>query len=206
MKKVEPRKQANQDRAKFTVDSIIEATTLLLKEKGLKKLTTNKIVDKAGVSIGSLYQYFPGKEAILAIVMERQFKKDLAKFKVKLDSLTPEEFTLKEAVHEAVVFFMKDFSAQSSVYKELMFSILTIKSLKFTLKHDQLMEEYLADFIKRFKKEVREDLDLAFFTFFIQYTVKGLKLGMTFSNKDNLVDKTIEQLTVIIYGHVKKHD
>ena len=77
MRKIEPRKKASQDRSKFTVDSILEATRQLLVDTGLNNITTNKIVERAGVSIGSLYQYFPGKDAILNMLLEKQFNKNL---------------------------------------------------------------------------------------------------------------------------------
>jgi AcrR family transcriptional regulator len=66
-----PRKYASQDRSRATVDALIEATARILVREGFDKASTNRIAAKAGVSVGSLYQYFPGKEALVAAVMER---------------------------------------------------------------------------------------------------------------------------------------
>jgi AcrR family transcriptional regulator len=66
-----PRKQASQERSRATVDALIEATARILVREGFDKASTNRIAEKAGVSVGSLYQYFPGKEALVAAVMER---------------------------------------------------------------------------------------------------------------------------------------
>jgi AcrR family transcriptional regulator len=66
-----PRKQASQERSRATVDALIEATARILVRDGFDKASTNRIAEKAGVSVGSLYQYFPGKEALVAAVMER---------------------------------------------------------------------------------------------------------------------------------------
>ena len=66
-----PRKHASQDRSRATVDALIEATARILVAEGFDKASTNRIAEKAGVSVGSLYQYFPGKEALVAAVMER---------------------------------------------------------------------------------------------------------------------------------------
>lgn len=204
MKRLDPRKKARQTRSKITFDAIVEAAGILLKEHGLKGLTTNKIVDKAGVSIGSLYQYFPGKEAILAILLEKQFKKDLQKFKDYLETLTPDKYDLKTAIELAVKFFMGDFSKHSKLYKELMYSIITIKTLSFTKKHDVLVEEYLSDFILKFKSETREDIDISYFTFFFQYTVKGLKFGVSFSNKEEYIEELAQTLSSIVYNELAK--
>jgi AcrR family transcriptional regulator len=66
-----PRKQASQGRSRATVDALIEATARILVREGFDKASTNRIAASAGVSVGSLYQYFPGKEALVAAVMER---------------------------------------------------------------------------------------------------------------------------------------
>ncbi len=65
------KKQPKQDRSRVTVEAIIEATTRILKREGRAALTTNRIAQVAGVSVGSLYQYFPNKEALLAEVKQR---------------------------------------------------------------------------------------------------------------------------------------
>ena len=69
---IEPRKQGRQLRAKATESAIIEATARLLEQGRLEALTTNKIAEYAGVSIGSLYQYFPNKEAILVALIRQE--------------------------------------------------------------------------------------------------------------------------------------
>ncbi|MGZ3420381.1 MAG: TetR/AcrR family transcriptional regulator [Polyangiales bacterium] len=66
-----PRKQAVQPRAKATVDAILEATARVLVREGYDRASTNKVAEAAGVSIGSLYQYFPSKEALVAALIER---------------------------------------------------------------------------------------------------------------------------------------
>jgi len=66
-----PRKQASQERSRATVDALIEATARLLVREGFDRASTNRIAEEAGVSIGSLYQYYPSKEALAVAVIER---------------------------------------------------------------------------------------------------------------------------------------
>ncbi|MDZ4776156.1 MAG: helix-turn-helix domain-containing protein, partial [Alphaproteobacteria bacterium] len=61
----EPKKTPRQSRSAATFEAIIEAGARILREGGYEALTTNRVADLAGVSVGSLYQYFPNKEAIL---------------------------------------------------------------------------------------------------------------------------------------------
>ena len=66
-----PRKTASQKRSRMTVDALVEATARVLIKEGYDRASTNKIAAVAGVSIGSLYQYFPSKEALVAAVIDR---------------------------------------------------------------------------------------------------------------------------------------
>jgi AcrR family transcriptional regulator len=74
---LEPRKAAKQQRSRFTIEAILEATARIVGQVGLERANTNRIAELAGVSIGSLYQYFPGKEALLAALIEREAQADL---------------------------------------------------------------------------------------------------------------------------------
>jgi AcrR family transcriptional regulator len=72
-----PRKQAQQARSLALVEDLMRATTRLLIRDGYDALTTNRVAELAGVSIGSLYQYFPNKEALVAALLERHVKQTM---------------------------------------------------------------------------------------------------------------------------------
>lgn len=80
------RKKANQARSKAMVDAILTAATMLLLDIGYDKANTNKIAELAGVSIGSLYRYFPGKEAVFAEVLRREDRRLFDLSKVQLET------------------------------------------------------------------------------------------------------------------------
>lgn len=66
------RRTPTQARAKFTHDAILSAAAQVLETAGEAGFTTNKVAERAGVSIGSLYQYFEHKDAILIALAERE--------------------------------------------------------------------------------------------------------------------------------------
>jgi AcrR family transcriptional regulator len=66
-----PRKHASQERSRATVEALLEATARILVSDGFDRASTNRIAEVAGVSVGSLYQYFPSKEALVFAVAER---------------------------------------------------------------------------------------------------------------------------------------
>jgi AcrR family transcriptional regulator len=67
----DPRKTPRQSRSRDTYDAVLEATARILETKGLEAANTNAIAERAGISVGSLYQYFPGKQAIFAELIRR---------------------------------------------------------------------------------------------------------------------------------------
>jgi AcrR family transcriptional regulator len=68
---LQARKQPRQARSQATVDAIFEATIQVLLADGLPKLTTIRVAERAGVSVGTLYQYYPQKQALLFGVLQR---------------------------------------------------------------------------------------------------------------------------------------
>lgn len=82
---VKPRKKPTQRRSRVTVDAIIEGAAQVLRSRGYEAASVALIAERAGVSVGSIYQYFPSKEALLAAVMERH----LAEFDGHLQTALP---------------------------------------------------------------------------------------------------------------------
>ncbi len=70
-RETEPRKVPKQDRSRETVEAILGATALVLKREGYDRASTRRVAETAGVSIGSLYQYFPNKESLVVALYER---------------------------------------------------------------------------------------------------------------------------------------
>lgn len=65
------RREPKQNRSRQTVDAVLEGVQLVVRRHGPQSITTNRIAEAAGVSIGSLYQYFPNKRAIFTALHER---------------------------------------------------------------------------------------------------------------------------------------
>jgi AcrR family transcriptional regulator len=69
--RIGPRKSPSQERSRRTVDRILDAATRIFHEQGYTGATTNDIADEADISVGSLYQYFPNKDALLVALTQR---------------------------------------------------------------------------------------------------------------------------------------
>jgi len=100
-----PRKHASQERSRATVDALIAATARILVREGFDKASTNHIADLAGVSIGSLYQYFPSKESLVAAVFDRHNQQLMRVVRSALAEVAT--LPLEEAVRKLVAIAIK---------------------------------------------------------------------------------------------------
>jgi AcrR family transcriptional regulator len=95
-----PRKSASQERSRLTVDALLEATARILVKEGYERASTNRIAEVAGVSIGSLYQYFPSKEALVAAVIDRHTRETMERVRESLMRVAMQP--VEEAIRELV--------------------------------------------------------------------------------------------------------
>jgi AcrR family transcriptional regulator len=102
------RKSPTQARANQTVDAIVEAATQILQSDGEERLNTNRIAERAGVSIGSLYQYFADKDAIIEAIARRERNKILASIVKSLSVVNPPD--PEAAVREVIKTLIGAFS------------------------------------------------------------------------------------------------
>lgn len=87
------RKAPRQARSRATVENITQAGTRILSESGWAAFTTNKVAELAGVSIGSLYQYFPDKISLVDAIRRRHLDDCLAVMRTsRTDGLSAEQF------------------------------------------------------------------------------------------------------------------
>jgi AcrR family transcriptional regulator len=87
-RRLEPRKLPKQARSGATVEAILEAAAQVFERQGYAAGTTNRIAKRAGVSIGSLYQYFPNKDAILVALVHRHLAEGMAALQPHLRRLS----------------------------------------------------------------------------------------------------------------------
>ena len=90
------RKEPRQARSRATVETIVQAGARILSDEGWAGFTTNRIAELAGVSIGSLYQYFPDKLSLVDAIRHRHLDDSITVMrKVRADGLSPEEFAVQ---------------------------------------------------------------------------------------------------------------
>lgn len=97
-----PRKQPRQERSRETVEALLEAAAQVFERHGYAAGTTNRIAARAGVSIGSLYQYFPNKDALLLALVQRHVDEGAARMGPLLAELADDPPPLRDALQSLV--------------------------------------------------------------------------------------------------------
>lgn len=103
-RRIQPRKQPRQVRAELTRQRILTAAAHVFAEFGYAAGTTNRIAERARISIGSLYQYYPNKDAILAELLTRHLDGDRATETLRRYKESPEplETVIRAFVHTVI--------------------------------------------------------------------------------------------------------
>lgn len=101
-KRTEPRKPAVQRRSKATVKALLEAAAQVFENYGYAGGTTNRIAETAGFSIGTLYQYFPSKEALVLALLEEHIEETQRRMREWVGHMVTEQHTLRQALEDYV--------------------------------------------------------------------------------------------------------
>jgi AcrR family transcriptional regulator len=167
-----PRKEPAQQRSKATVEAIVAATARVLVRDGYDALSTNRVAKEAGVSVGSLYQYFPGKEALVAAVMEQYASRMQENIAARLQSAGTAA-TAEEVATEMIRAMLAAQQAEPRLHRALVEQVPRIGALRrlhelFT-NYEQLVAAWLNENLERI--EVR-DVETA--SFVLVAAVEGL--------------------------------
>jgi len=120
-----PRNQPQQPRSRATVNIILDAAIRVLDQDGWDALTTSRVAEVAGVSVGTLYQYFAHREAIVAALQERE----LSRASEMLDRLlrSGESTTHRELAHSVVQGLFDLYKAAPALHR-----VLAVDGLRFS--------------------------------------------------------------------------
>jgi AcrR family transcriptional regulator len=153
-----PRKKPRQERSAATVDAILDATARVLCKTGYDHASTNRIAIAAGVSIGSLYQYFPSKEALVAALAERHMATMTALIRVKLAEVATAPMTV--AVRTIIQAMFEAHAVDPALHKVLIEQVPRIGRLENLRAVESEVETLVTTLLEARKRELRRtDVD-----------------------------------------------
>lgn len=186
-----PRKLATQQRSRATVDALLDATARILVKEGFDKASTNRIAEVAGVSVGSLYQYFPAKEALVVAVMERHQREIMRTVRSELAGILsrPVEQAMRTLVAAAVKAHRVDPALHRVLAEEIPRTGKLAGLATFNRENHALFRSYL----EAHRAELRvADLDLA--SFMCVTTIEALTHNAVLQRPAMLSDERIATL------------
>ena len=183
-----PRKQASQQRSRLTVDALVESTARVLVKDGYDRASTNKIAAVAGVSVGSLYQYFPSKEALVAAVIDRHTDELSHVIRGALAKVAA--LPVEAATRELVTAAIEAHRVNPKLHKVLAEQVPRAGRLENIDAVQRNASVLLRGYLEAHKREVNvADLDLA--AFICVTTVEALTHTAVLHNPEVLADEKV---------------
>lgn len=196
-----PRKAATQERSKATVDAILGATAKVLVKEGYDRASTNRIAEAAGVSIGSLYQYFPSKEALVAALIERHMDEMGAVVRDSMARLADAE--LEVATRELVRMMIDAHALDPKLHKVLVEQVPRVGRLERIQDLEAHAIALARAYLEARRHELRpKDLDLA--TFVVVHVVESVTHAAVLRSPELLGDALIGELADMILRYLRR--
>jgi AcrR family transcriptional regulator len=195
-----PRKEASQPRSQATVGAILEAAARILAKAG-QRLTTNHVARIAGVSVGSLYQYFPGKEAILTELVRRTMKARVARMRELLTSLEGEPI---DVITRALVDLLISMRERPKFEQELVNAAFRFGDRAVWRAVDRETVTLLSEFLQRISQKTRP-METKAASFLLLHGVRAVLLTAAMDDPELLhSDAFRSELTTLISAYVGK--
>jgi AcrR family transcriptional regulator len=170
-----PRKMPKQQRSKETVDVILAATARVLVKEGFDRASTNRIADAAGVSIGSLYQYFPSKEALVAALVERHIESMSEALEAEMAALTNAPVAV--VVRRMVVLMLEAHAVEPELHRVLNEQVPRVGRLHRVHEVEARMQRLGRAYFEARRAELRPGLDVDTAAFVVVQTIEALTHG-----------------------------
>ena len=186
-----PRKRPRQARAVATVTAILDAAARILTEHGYAAASTNRIAERAGVSIGSLYEYFPGKEAIFAELRRREGAKAYRELVAEPRPERPRE-VIRHIVRGRLNWIRRNPALYAALESEVpRFAIAEVEAEIF----DDFLDISLA-FLETHREMLRPEAELRFLAEFLMRAVSATANTYGLRAPDQLDDPQLEQAMI----------
>ena len=194
------RKQPQQARSRVTVTAILDATTRILDREGSDAATTTRISEVAGISIGTLYQYFSHRDAILDALQDREFERAMELMERVLTVGVYGE--PRDTAREVVQGLLKLYAAAPGLHRVLALEGLRVTPTERVKAFDMRVVSVVRSFLAVSKWPVRRtNLDAAAFVVF--QSVRASMLARMLESPPGVDDESLtEELTDLIFRYL----
>ncbi len=199
-----PRKHASQERSRATVEALIEATARILAREGFDRASTNRIAEEAGVSVGSLYQYYPCKEALVAAVIDRHNEELMQVVRGALEEVASQP--LEKAVRRLVAAAIEAHRIAPKLHRVLTEQTPRIGRLEKVEVFNRENYALLRAYLENHRDEIRT-VDLGLAAFVCVTSIEALTHTAVLRRPEMLADEAvgtlIDEVTRLIVGYLQ---
>ncbi|MGH7822050.1 MAG: TetR/AcrR family transcriptional regulator [Candidatus Binatia bacterium] len=194
-----PRKLPRQGRSRATVEVILDAAARVLVERGFERMTTNHVARVAGVSIGSLYQYFPNKDSLVRALLERHVAEAEA---MRPAELRRPDLPLRRRIRLAVEWHLAAHASNPRLHQELSALGPRIVGDRAIRSFERGVERTIRVVLEAYRDELRpRDLDVA--AFVVAQSIESLTHAAVLHHPELLDDpRLVDELTRLIVGYL----
>jgi AcrR family transcriptional regulator len=194
-----PRKKPQQERARATIDALLTATARILVRDGFDRASTNRIAEEAGVSVGSLYQYFPGKEALVAALIDRHIDEMTSLFASAFERFAT--LPLVEATRAMVAMHLRAHSIDPKLHQVLSEQVPRIDKLDRVRDVEREVTEMVRAYLTAHRHEIQvRDLELA--AFIVVQSVEGVTHAALL-HEQSLDDKRlVDEISLLVLRYL----
>jgi len=200
--RINPRKSALQRRSRVTVNALLEATARILIREGFDKASTNRIAEVAGVSVGSLYQYFPSKEALVAALIDRHNQEVMQAVQGELAEAV--NLPMEEAVRKLVAVAVKAHRIDPKLHRVLAEQIPRVGRLEKAETFNRQNYALFAAYLERHRDEIRP-VDLGLAAFVCVTSIEALTHTAVLHHgiiSDAAMEALVEEATRLVVGYL----
>jgi len=196
------RKKPRQGRSEYTVGIILDAAIRILKKDGYAKLNTNLVAEVAGVSIGTLYQYFQNKEAIVSAVWDRLSREMRELTMEKMSDVY--HLSLSRILKEMISYIVEAHRIDIKLHKILLTEVPQVELYYINKRAENENCQALRELILFKKDEVRENLDIDLALRLIHALIENIIHNGVVSNTEILhSDQLIDEMHYMVMAYLE---
>ena len=196
----EPRKSPVQARSAASVDAILKATVQVLLRVGKEKLTTTRVAVRAGVSVGTLYQYFPNKSALLRAALGLHAEEILAE--VERVCLTQRGQPVEQMAEALAVAFLAVKMRDPKKSRALYAVSSDLDGAKIVASTAMRVNRAIVALLQSAPEELTTDLQLM--ATVLQSTISGVKRQLLESDMPETQFEVMQrELVLVVRGYVR---
>jgi AcrR family transcriptional regulator len=168
----EPKKRPRQQRSRATVDYILKAAENLIAQDGGERLNTNRIAERAGVAVASLYQYFPNKEAIVSALFDAELSEERAELAKQSAAL--KDAPVSEIIRVGVTSMIDIHARRPKLVRAILDLIPLLGGGEALAGARQHVTDLVSEAMAERRAEIRSPRNLAMKAFIVVHAIEGI--------------------------------